>query len=228
MPGLPGPYYRPYYHQQQSSHPDCAPNSPTAGNVPRPESYPFLPSNFQVNNAETRRSQMSGDFDPHLYLPSYSNLNNQHQEGSHSHGRPYQLSPSGTEHNTHTNMMQNQRLGMNFNQLNQEDQHGSIQQEQHHLTMRNQMLSLHSRKVKHDDDDDAIIQQQKPHATIKQERRPHGVNQQEQQMYDFQPNGVNYTQDFAYMPIPENGSNRDPTNFQFLKDPFESGLQDQP
>jgi len=67
---------------------------------------------------------------------------------------------------------------------------------------------------------------QQPHPTFPQEQRPHGVIQQEQQIHDFQPNGVNYNQDFAYMPIPENGSNRDPANFQFLKDPFSSGLQD--
>lgn len=112
---------------------------------------------------------------------------------------------------------------MNLSQVNQEEQHASIQQDQHHLTMRNQMLSLHSRQGKQEEH--ATIQQQ-PHAPIQQEQRPHGIVQQEQQMNDFQPNGINYNQDFAYMPIPANGSDRDPANFQFLKDPFSTGLHD--
>jgi len=68
-------------------------------------------------------------------------------------------------------------------------------------------------------------QQQQPPFPQEQQRPPHGVvmqQQQEHQQHEFQPNGINYNQDFgSYMPIPDNGSNRDPTNFQFLTDPFQ-------
>jgi len=90
-----------------------------------------------------------------------------------------------------------------------------LQQKQHQLQQRQQQQHHQQQQ-----------QQQHQQHQLQQQQQQQQLRQHQHQHHPLEYHGNELSQDFDYMPIPTNGGDRDPTNFQFMTDPFASALHE--